>query len=160
MTSGALAAVVGHEILVPSKPRKGEEDLLREAIELSADGDFRSKRAAYWRWQNEFLARVSALDQSALDEAIKEMMDLVEGQKRSVSRRRIQLGVSFAFAVGAATTSVISGPVGPWLVASAFLSVGVWVSDHAFGLPQEPGPAAMCYSAERAFGWGSFLTSK
>jgi hypothetical protein len=156
MTSGALAAVVGHEFLVPSKPRKGEEDLLREAIELSADGDFRSKRAAYWRWQNEFLARVSALDQSALDEAIKEMMDLVEGQKRSVSRRRIQLGVSFAFAVGAATTSVISGPVGPWLVASAFLSV----SDHAFGLPQEPGPAAMCYSAERAFGWGSFLTSK
>ena len=64
--AGTFAAVIGRQFLVPNDRKKSEQELLREAIERSAAAEFRIKRAAYWRWQNEFLSKVNNLDQLAL----------------------------------------------------------------------------------------------
>ncbi|MGB8837404.1 MAG: hypothetical protein WCC67_11705, partial [Candidatus Acidiferrales bacterium] len=154
---GELAAVIGREFLVPNDSERGEEELLAEAVRLSGDSRFRRKRAAYWRWQEEFLHEAIILDDKAVSEAVEEMNDLIEDEKAEVRRSRIKLGVSFVFAVGAATTGMLTGPLAPVALAGAFLSVGGWVIDHgseAFGLGgAKDSPAGLCLSARREFGW-------
>jgi hypothetical protein len=93
---------------------------------LSADAKFRRKRAAYWRWQQEFLRDATVLDQKAIDEAVEEMNELIHDENAAITRSRIKLGVSFAFAVGAAAVGMFAGPLAPIAVASAFLSIGGW----------------------------------
>lgn len=53
---GPLAAVIGREFLVPADRAKTHEELLREAVDTKGTR-FRRKRAAYWRWQREFMSR-------------------------------------------------------------------------------------------------------
>jgi len=52
--------------------------LLKAAVDLSGDTRFMRKRAAYWRWQREFLQEGTVLDQSAIDDAVEEMQ--LEGE--------------------------------------------------------------------------------
>jgi hypothetical protein len=126
-------------------------------LSLSADAKFRRKRAAYWRWQQEFLRDATVLDQKAIDEAVEEMNELIHDENAAITRSRIKLGVSFAFAVGAAAVGMFAGPLAPIAVASAFLSIGGWTIDHGSeflsGGEVTASPGAMCLSARRAFGW-------
>jgi hypothetical protein len=62
---------------------------------LSGDKRFRRKRAAYWRWQDEFLRNSVILDQNALEEAAEEMRDLIEEEKK---QKRVNLGSSLEWA--------------------------------------------------------------
>jgi hypothetical protein len=154
---GQLAAVIGRECLVPNNPDRNEEDLLKEGVDLSGDTGFRRKRAAYWRWQREFLLDATILNNEALAEAVDEMKDLIEEEKSEARRSKIKLGFSFAFAVGAVATGIFTGPLAPVAVTSAFLSVGAWVIDHGGdifgGVGTTTRPAALCLSAQRDFGW-------
>ena len=108
--SGRLAAVIGREFLVPDDPSRGDEDLLREALDLSSERAFQRKRAAYWRWQDEVLNRSTVRDQMGLSSAVEEMSDLIEDEKRIIRQTRVRLGVSCAFAVGAATVAMFAAP--------------------------------------------------
>jgi hypothetical protein len=151
---GQLAAVIGREFLVPDDSELNDEDLLKEAVHLSSDDRFRRKRAAYWRWQNEFLRDATILDKSAIDDAVQEMNDLIADERAEVRRSRIKLGASFSFAVGAACVGMIATPMAPVALAGAFLSIGAWAIDHIPDSGAEPKPAAMCVSVKRHFGWG------
>ena len=62
--------MIGREFLLPNDPAWSSEDLLRAAVEWSGDKRFVRKRAAYWRWQDEFLRTGVILDQNALEEAV------------------------------------------------------------------------------------------
>jgi hypothetical protein len=154
---GTVAAVIGRELMVPNDPRKDHETLLAQAVELSNSDRFRRKRASYWRWQEDFLNRTVVHDQLALREAVVEMKELIAEEKAEILKSRCRLGVSFAFAIGAVATGMAAAPLAPVAVAGAFLSVGAWVFDHFPALSGsgegQPGPAAMCLSAQRDFGW-------
>ncbi len=154
---GVLAAVIGREFLVPNNPERNDDDLLREALSLSADAKFRRKRAAYWRWQQEFLRDATVLDKKAIDEAVEEMNEMIHEENAAIDWSHIKHGVSFAFAVGAAGLGMLVGPLAPIAVASAFLSIGGWIIDHSSEFLSGDQPAtssaAMCLSARRAFGW-------
>jgi hypothetical protein len=151
---GPLAAVIGREFLVPDDRDKAEDDLLRAAVEIASDAGFRRKRAAYWRWQREFLEECTVLDQRALDEAVEEMSDLIEEEKAEARKAKVRLGVSFAFAAGAAAVGMFTPPLAPLAVAGGFMSVGGWAIDHLFDRQSnEPKASAICVTAQREFGW-------
>jgi len=150
-----MAAIIGREFLVPNDPSWTDDELLRAAVDLSSDIRFKRKRAAYWRWQQEFLGDSTVLDQAGIDDAVDEMRELIEEERTEARKAKIKLGVSCAFAVGAATTGLFAGPLAPCAIGAAFLSIGGWVFDRATGPAQEASPAAMCYSAQREFGWRS-----
>jgi hypothetical protein len=125
--SGVLAAVIGRQFLVPNNPKHKDDDLLRQALDLSGDAKFRRKRAAYWRWQQEFLRDATILDQKAIEEAVEEMNDLVHEENAAITWSRIKLGISFAFAVGAAALGMFTGPLAP-----------IAVGGHSFQLEDGP----------------------
>jgi hypothetical protein len=154
---GTLAAVIGREFLVPNDPEMSDEELLMQAVELSGDERFQRKRAAYWRWQNEFLAGATIRDPLAIEVAVEEMNDLIAEERDAIFKSRVKLGVSCAFAVGVVVTGMAAAPLVPVAIGAGFLSVGGWIYDHwpelaSKGEPK-PGPAAMCLCAQRAFGW-------
>jgi hypothetical protein len=121
---GSLAAVIGREFLVPNDPNKTGDDLLRAAVDIASAGNFQRKRAAYWRWQREFLNECTVLDRNALDEAVEEMRELIEEEKAEVRKPKVKLGLSFAFATGAAAIGLFRPPLAPLAVAGGFLSIG------------------------------------
>jgi hypothetical protein len=153
---GLIPAVIGREFMVPDDPGKKDDDLLRAALEISSDSTFKRKRAAYWRWQREFLGDVTVLDQRALDAAVEEMSALIEEENTEVRKARVRLGLSFAFAAGAATIGIFTPPLAPIAIAGGFLSIGGWAIDHVpeyLGGQTAPKPSAICLSAQREFGW-------
>ena len=156
---GTIPAVIGREFMVPDDPAKTDDDLLRAALDISSDTTFKRKRAAYWRWQREFLSEVTVLDQSALDAAVGEMGALIDEEKAEARKTKVRLGISFAFAAGAAAIGIFTPPLAPIAFAGGFLSMGGWAIDH---VPEhldrqktDSKPAAMCISAQREFGWRS-----
>lgn len=154
---GSIAAVIGCEFLVPDDPRKTDDELLKEAVDISSGTRFRRKRAAYWRWQREFLSRCTILNQRALDMAVEEMAELIEDEKAEVRKSNVKLGASFSFAAGAAAIGMFTPPVAPLAIAAGFLSIGGWAIDHIPELLDPASaltrPAAMCVSAQKEFGW-------
>jgi hypothetical protein len=103
---GTLAVVVGREFLIPNNSKRSEMDLLKEALEVSGDTQFVRKRAAYWRWQREFLEGCVVLDQETIDAAAEEMRDLIDEESGAARRAKVKLGVSCVFGVAAAGLSV------------------------------------------------------
>ena len=151
--NAVLAAVIGREFMVPNDPERSAHDLLRIAVDISSDGRFRRKRAAYWRWQREFLSDCTVLDAKGIEDAVEEMRDLIADERAEATKSKVKLGISFAFAVGAAGLGMFAGPLAPLGVGTAFLSIGGWAFDHFSESGAAPGPAATCISAQRAFGW-------
>ena len=94
---GRLAAVIGREFLVPDDPGWKDDDLLQAAVDLSGDNRFKRKRAAYWRWQREFLQESMVLDQSAIDDAVDEMRGLVEDEESRGKKSQDQIGSVLRF---------------------------------------------------------------
>jgi hypothetical protein len=75
------------------------EELLKQAVKLSSDRPSQRKRASFWRWQREFFDDKGITDQSAVQEAVEEMHDLLEEEKsvrslrfRALSTLRLQDG--------------------------------------------------------------------
>ncbi len=152
---GAAIAVLGHELLVPDDPRWTHEDLLNEAVELSSERTSRRKRAAFWRWQREFLDDKGITDQAAIMEAIEEMQDLLEEEKALVRRKWTRTGTQFAFLVGSVTLGLLGGPLTAVGVGGAFVSVGQFATDK---LLAEPGndtrkPVSLLRDIRKHFGW-------
>ena len=155
--AGSIPAIIGREFMVPDDPNTKDDDLLRAALEISSDTRFKQKRAAYWRWQREFLSEVTVLDQSALDAAAEEMSTLIDEEKTEARKTKVRMGLSFAFAAGAAAIGIFTPPLAPIAFAGGFLSIGGWAIDHVpeylDGQRRDPRPSAMCVSAQREFGW-------
>ncbi len=142
--------MIGRQFLVPDDPDKTEDDLLRAALDIASEKRFQRKRAAYWRWQREFMGECTVLDRNALDQAIEE---LIEEENAEARRSKVRLGVSFAFAAGAAAIGMFTPPLAPLALTGGFLSIGGWVLDHLPDQNQQLKPSAMCVSAQHEFGW-------
>jgi hypothetical protein len=152
---GTGVAILGHEFLVPNDPRWTSEELLKEAVALSSERASRRKRAAFWRWQREFLDDKGITDQSAILDAVEEMQDLLEEEKAIVRRKWTRTGTQFAFLAGSVSLGMLSGPLTAVGIGGAFVSVGQFVADK---LLEEPGAAAdktvsLLRDIRKHFGW-------
>lgn len=156
MPAGQAVVVMGREFLLPDPSEFGsDDDLLRAAVELSSDEDFRRRRTAYWRWQREFLRDGMFIDAESIDDALTEMQDLIADEQRALRRRRLRLISTFAMCVAAAGAAVLAGPLAPATLASAFLSVGQFVVGEAMNPPAAPGPTGLVISSRKGLGWHS-----
>jgi hypothetical protein len=151
---GEIAAVIGREFLVPDDPSCDDFDLLKMAVDVSSDSDFERKRAAYWRWQREFFRDGVIVDKETVERAVEEMRELVEEEKAIVRKNRCKFALGFCFTLAPAALTFFSGDPNIAIgVSSAFLGLGAFLSDKIGNTPAEPGPAAMCYTVQREFGW-------
>jgi hypothetical protein len=136
-------------------PTEFYEDLLKEAVELSSETASRRKRAAFWRWQREFLDDKGIADQTAISDAVEEMHDLLEEEKALVRRKNIRTGTQFAFLVGSVTLGLVGGPLTAVAIGGAFVSVGQFVADKLMegGGPNVDKPVSLFRDIRKQFGW-------
>ncbi|MEM9472432.1 MAG: hypothetical protein AAGA00_10750 [Pseudomonadota bacterium] len=159
-----LATVLGKRFLVPAADSYPDaEGALRSALALSADGDFKKKRKAYYRWQREFLEDCGRLDtvwdahdrDQIIAKAVEEMQDLIADEEQALRRQKVKLGALFALTVtGSTLTLAGGGPITPVGLTGAFVSVGAFLVDKMLeSEPDKPAPAAFFTSAHRHFNW-------
>lgn len=158
LPGGTVCTVIGREFLVPDDESRSDADLLRAAVDIAQDSDFRRKRANFQRWQREFIAD-GATDEESLQRAVSEMRDLLEDEHAAVRNTGIRTGLSVACLIGATSIGLL-GPFGVPVAAAvaaggAFLSVGQFVVDHwpTSANSNEREIYAMFRSAQRRLGW-------
>jgi hypothetical protein len=158
---GTAVAVLAHEFLVPNDFQRGHADLLKDAVELSSDKASSRKRAAFWRWQREFMDDKGITDETAVRDAVEEMHDLIEEEKAVIRRKWIRTGSQFAFLVGSVALGMIAGPLSAVAIGGAFVSVGQFVSDKFFEsqAPGEVKPVALLRDIQKHFGWQESLNA-
>jgi hypothetical protein len=155
LPAGQLTVVIGREFLVPDADDFSDDlDLLKAALDIE-DDDVRRRRAAYWRWQREFLRDGMFVDQDSIAAAAEEMQDLVADEQRAVRRSRTRLVTLFALTTATAAAALLSGPLIPLTLTAAFLSVGQFVASEAFDArePSQPSPAGLLITARKELGW-------
>jgi hypothetical protein len=88
-----LAAVIRHRFLTP-RAQDPDHELLRKAVELSTSSDFRKKRAALYRWQEQVIE-----EDVEENRAVEEMEALVAEYNAVVERSFNRVIERFAFTV-------------------------------------------------------------
>jgi hypothetical protein len=159
---GAVTAVLGREFLVIDEPKLTDKEVLKEAVALSSDSTYRRKRAAYWRWQREFLNYEVFTDENALRAAAEEMQELIEEQNRAIKVQKIRTVARYVFLVGSVTLGLFTGSMVPIVISplaltvdKAFLSIGQFVAERALEVKGggEREAAALFSDFQRHFGW-------
>jgi hypothetical protein len=161
---GAVTAILGHEFFAPEDPRRTEEEVLREAVNLSSDREIRRKRTNLWRWQFDFVnPRTSLTDPAAVHAALEEMRDLVAEEHAAIRRAQILTASRYAFLVGTVTVGMFTGGMLPVTLtamsafaAESFLSVGQFVAERLLEQQEEQDPrrpGAMLADIQRHFRW-------
>ena len=116
-----LMAVIGQELLVPPEPDRDDFQALADAVEVAHETDYRTRRAALWRWQQRFV-RGDHTDALSVRAAVQEMRQLVADLRRATGREKrwklakkvfffLKLGSSVApgaVAVGAKAAEVVA----------------------------------------------------
>jgi hypothetical protein len=165
---GAVTAILAHEFLVPDEPGWSHEDLLRAALDLSSEAQFRRKRANLWRWQWDYVdGQLVVTDRAAIESALEEMQELVAEERRELEKSRLLLASKYAFLIGSLTVAamtIAAAPVALPAVATAgagvFISVGQFSADRLLAPKQaDEGRQAAAFLAgiERHFGWEDLL---
>lgn len=154
-TQGHAVAILGCEFLVPADDALTDIDLLREAVEISSETASVRKRAAFWRWQREFFADKGITDQAAIEDAVAEMNDLLQQQKKAIQRKRVKTAVQFTFMAGSIALGLLGGPITPFAVGGAFASIGQFAAERlpSGATEDEPPPLSLVHDARKHFGW-------
>lgn len=152
-----VCAALGREFLVPDADDhrfRSHSDLLRASVDLAGDVDFRQKRRSFWRWEREFISDGVA-DQASIDDAVEEMRELIEDEKRAVRRQKVRTVSRYAFCIATVTLGIVGGPLTPVAIAGAFASVGQFTTERLLegGAPASPSPAALFHDSRKQLGW-------
>lgn len=132
------------KFLVPSGSDRTDEDLLREAVELSNTDDIRDWRHAVQQWRY-----LSIRKGQSDDQARKDMEDMIKAYAAEARKRRIRVAARYGFAIAAAAAgglaaAIVAPPAG---MAAAAFSLGALIPHK--NVPQQYQAAAMFYEARR-----------
>ena len=144
-----MAVLFGQRLAVPQDSRP--DVALSKTIELSRDADFKSKRRAFYDWQNQKLAQ--GYEPQA---AVAEMEELIQEYNRCVERAAGQVYWKFAFTIGGIALGLAGASLGsPLAAASALLSLAAFTTLDRKQVvePGDSRPAAMFHDAKRVVGW-------
>lgn len=152
---GTAAGILGHAFLVPANPNWDHAESLREAVALSSERAARHKRAAFWRWQREFMGDTTLTDQAGVVAALEEMQDLLAEEQAIARRKWAHTATRFAFLIGSVSLGLLGGPLTAVAAGGAFVSVGEFIADK---LLEPPGdgkvrPTALLRDNRKHFGW-------
>lgn len=140
------AWLLGRQLFVPDLD--DPEDALREAVRLSRDGEFQSKRSDLFDWQN----RAAAEGMNPAD-AVVRISDMTDRYNECVKRAFARTRLKFAFTVFGCALGFVTGGVGVAAASAGLSLLGFALLD---GKPAvEPGsarPVAMFHDLQRHFG--------
>lgn len=152
LPAGALLAVLGHELLLPSLDG-GYLAALARAVEVASTDEYRRARRALFEWQQRFVSAEAATDARSVRAAVEAMRNLVENVKTATAEqkrwRRLKRCFSFFD-----TTWKLAAPVAPIAAAigGASAALGTFALEHGAPRPyaaDDAVPAAMMIADAR-----------
>lgn len=156
-----LTLALAHEFLVPDPAGKTELELLKEAVDLADDDDFRTKRARMYQWQSDAI-RDGLSDSQAIAEMSQYIYEYGEATRKAVTKvykkfvfTLIPIGLSVIDGISAMHGSAFAGALTPIAGTGAIASlVNFWIFDRQPVVPSADNQAAaMLYTAQEQLGW-------
>jgi hypothetical protein len=89
-----LQCALAHRFLVPSSSDRSDEELLKDAVKLADEEDFKGHRAEYYKWQEDIIEQ-----DISVPDAIKEMEQHLEALNKIVKKAKIKVYWRFAFTI-------------------------------------------------------------
>jgi hypothetical protein len=151
-----LVGVIGWEFLVPEDSALDDDSLLKQAVRLVQDEEFRAAREAFHEFRRE-ATRQNASPEQFLRELERKLMDYQKATTRA-GRTRVRTTTLRAFALvgaGLGLAAAIHG-MPPVDIAAASLGVAGVGVDIGWRRPprgQAPPAVAMFHDARKHFGW-------
>jgi len=137
-----VSTIIGREFLVPDDPDRNEFDLLREAVNVVRETDYRTHRAAFHAVQQRFIEG-SKTDLESITEAVNEMAHHLAEIDKIVHKRGFWNGVRRAFFFTQLLADVIPGGGLVRTAVNAAISVGKFTSSEQLRNPAAPQNVAM-----------------
>ena len=145
LPASTLLAVVGHEFLLPDDPEKDDFDILREAVEVSTDPNYRLRRRALFDWQQEFLTSDAMTDAASVKAALAHLQGLVDALKTATARQRKWKWAKrfFSFLGVASKGGTLGGPAFalPAAGVGVVAAIGAFAVDEATAAQKTPDAA-------------------
>jgi hypothetical protein len=146
----SLAIAFQHRFLAPdSSDIKDPIELLRRAVDLAKDSDFRKARSRLYDWQENIIARGYSEPQG-----VEEMAELLDKYEEAMRRAKWKTALRYGIFVAGISTpiarelGVIAATVA--LGSEATIKVVEFIRGGAeAGMPTELAPAAMLYTARK-----------
>jgi hypothetical protein len=132
-----VSAVIGREFLVPEDPDRDEFYLLREAVDLVQDVDYRQARADFYSAQQQFIEN-GKTDLESVTAAVNAVADHLDALQRIARRRRLWNGLRRAFFFTQMATDLLTAPINPIAAGKAAIALGKFTVDERMGNPADP----------------------
>ena len=138
LPGSSLLAVLGHELLLPDEPEKDDFGILRRAVKVAEDPNYRTKRRALYDWQQDFLASDETTDATSIKSAVNHMQRLVDQLKTATelqARWKLSKRVFSFLAAASKGAGLLFPPIAA--VASttdAVISFGKFVTEEGAGV--------------------------
>jgi hypothetical protein len=155
LPANVVSAIVGREFLVPADPDWDEFDLLKEAVDLVGNEDYRGARRAFHSEMLRFVGEQQTDHDSvkgaleAMDVQLRQLDQLARSRKRWRRADR-----AFFFSQIGLDTAV--APLNPVSLLHAGVALGAYTTSEKLGKPADPynsGPAgALLHDAQRQLG--------
>lgn len=141
MPGAALSVAIGRDFLVPQDSRLDDYDLLRKAVDIAKDPEYREKRKAFNDWRRDFLNSEGEIDVSSLENAKDELETLVHQERELLERRK-------GWTVAKHILFVVQ--------VAGMLAPSIAIASEAFGVSSQP----LAFSSAQAFvAAGSFAVT-
>lgn len=148
-----LQCALAHRFLVPSGD-KPDLQLLKDAVKLADEDDFKGHRAEYYKWQENIIE-----NDISVENAIKEMEQHLEAINKVIRKAKIKVYWKFAFTITSISLSVVPAAFATSPLALPLAGAGALISLAKFAKLErkpeyQPGihaPAAMFHESSNIF---------
>ncbi len=151
-----LSIALAHQFLVPEPQGKTEMELLREAVDLADDSEFREKRAQMYKWQDDAIRTGISCGNS-----LQEMAEYVEEYNAATKKAVGTVYKKFAFTLIPIGISALGGPLAlAGAVGGIANLIRFWIFDRKPVVQAgQSGAAAMFHTIREELGWRTSAAS-
>ncbi len=137
LPGNVISAVIGREFLVPEDPDRDEFYLLREAVDLVHEADYRQARADFHTAQQRFI-KDGKTDLESTTTAVNAMAEHLDALHRLARQRRIWNALRHAFFFTQIATDLVTAPINPLAAGKAAIALGKFTVNERLGNPADP----------------------
>jgi hypothetical protein len=124
-----VSTVVGREFLVPEDPDRDEYYLLRKAVKMVQNPEYKQARSDFHNAQQRFINNEKT-DFVSIKTAVEEMAHHLNSLEQITRRQRIWNGIRRAFYFTEIVFDLIGAPVNPVAAGKAAISLGKFTLDE------------------------------
>jgi hypothetical protein len=148
--AATLTIAIANRFLVPQPEGKSNLQLLKEAVGLTDDADFRKKRQKLYDWQEDVIKR-GISNEKALEEMAEYVNDYNQATEKAVNK----VYVKFAFTLVPIAITALAGPLAPVAGVGAIANlIRFWIFDRKPVVDAgKSEAAAMFHTVNEELGW-------